>query len=267
MMLESKKYFNPMLQPSIIERLFFVLKLIIFLILVSPLIITSLFGRGILPLIDKWFPLIFHKLLIWLLSVKIKHEGNKKNSKECNLFVCNHISYLDIPILGSSIPVRFVAKSEVKDWPIFGFLSKLASTVYIKRVKSDILVQKNKIFDLLSEGEKLLIFPEATTSDGNRVLRFKSSVFSALENQNFIIQPLVIIYTDINGVPINRWLMPVIAWYGDMELNPHLVTLKDIKFITAKIIYLDCINTNDFADRKDLSKYLEKKINYVYSNY
>ena len=267
MMLESKKYFNPMLQPSIIERLFFVLKLVIFLILVSPLIIISLFGRGIVPLINKWFPLIFHKLLIWLLSVKIKHEGNKKKSKECNLFVCNHISYLDIPILGSSLPVRFVAKSEVKDWPIFGFLSKLASTVYIKRVKSDILVQKNKIFDLLSVGEKLLIFPEATTSDGNRVLPFKSSVFSALENQNFIIQPLVIIYTDINGVPINRWLMPVIAWYGDMELNPHLIILKDIKFITVKIIYLDCINTNDFADRKDLSKYLEKKINYVYSNY
>ena len=267
MMLESKKYFNPMLQPSIIERLFFVLKLIIFLILVSPLIIISLFGRGILPLIDKWFPLIFHKLLIWLLSVKIKHEGNKKNSKECNLFVCNHISYLDIPILGSSMPVRFVAKSEVKDWPIFGFLSKLANTVYIKRVKSDTLLQKFFLLDLLSVGEKLLIFPEATTSDGNRVLPFKSSAFSALENQNFIIQPLVIIYTDINGVPINRWLMPVIAWYGDMELNPHLVTLKDIKFITAKIIYLDCINTNDFADRKDLSKYLEKKINYVYSNY
>ena len=264
-MLESKKYFNPMLQPSIIERLFFVLKLVIFLILVSPLIITSLFGRGILPLINKWFPLIFHKLLIWLLSVKIKHEGNKKKSKECNLFVCNHISYLDIPVLGSSMPVRFVAKSEVKDWPIFGFLSKLSRTVYIKRVKSDTFLQKNKIFDLLSLGEKLLIFPEATTSDGNRVLPFKSSIFSALENQSFIIQPLVIIYSDLNGVPINRWLKPLIAWYGDMELNPHLSILKDLKFITAKIVYLDCINTNDFTNRKDLSKYLEKKINFVYS--
>ena len=265
-MLESKKYLNPMLHSSIIERVFFLLKFVIFGTLVVPLIITSFFGRGFLPLLDKWFPLIFHKLLIWLLSVKIKYEGNKQKSKECNLYVCNHISYLDIPILGSLTPLRFVAKSEVKDWPIFGFLSKLARTVYIKREKSDTLLQKNKIFDLLSVGEKLLIFPEATTSDGNRVLPFKSSVFSALENQSFLIQPLVIIYSDLNGIPINRWLRPVIAWYGHMELYSHLEILKDVKFITVKIIYLDCINTNDFDNRKDLSKYLENIINSVYSN-
>ena len=266
-MIENKKYSNPIPQPLIIERFLFTLKLIIFFILILPLIITSFIGRGILPLVDNWFPVIFHKLLIWLLSVKIKSEGNKQKSKECNLFVCNHISYLDIPILGSSMPLRFIAKSEVKDWPIVGFLSKLARTIFIKRVRSDSVYQKNKIFDLLSAGEKLLIFPEATTSDGNRVLPFKSSAFSAVENENFIIQPLVIIYSHLNGVPINRWLMPVIAWYGDMELNPHLTIIKDIKFITVKIIYLDCINTNDFSNRKNLSKYLEKKMNYVYSNY
>ncbi len=262
-----KKYLSPMSVPSLIEKVIFKSKLFIFLTLVFPLIIISFFGGRILPLVDKWFPVIFHRLLIWLLSIKIKHEGSQKKSKETNLFVCNHISYLDIPILGSTTPLRFVAKSEVKSWPIFGFLSKIAGTIFIKRLKSESVLQKNKILNLLSAGEKILIFPEATTSDGNRVLPFKSSAFSALENQSFIIQPLVIIYSDLNGIPINRWLRPVIAWYGDMELNPHLTILKHLQSITAKIIYLDCLNTSDFDNRKDLSRYLEKKINSVYTNY
>ena len=121
------------------------------------------------------------------------------------------------------------------------------------------------IFNLLSEGKKLLIFPEGTTSDGNRVLPFKSSLFSALENKNFIIQPLIIIYSDLNGMPINRWLRPIIAWYGDMELMPHLSILKNIKSIHVKIIYLKSVNTMNFSNRKELSNYLEQQIHEAYS--
>jgi 1-acyl-sn-glycerol-3-phosphate acyltransferase len=168
--------------------------------------------------------------------------------------------------LGSVLPLRFVAKSEVKYWPIIGFLSKLASTVFIKRVKSDSIRQKKEIFKLLSQGKKLLIFPEGTTSDGNRILPFKSSLFSALENQNFIIQPLIIIYSDLNGMPINRWLRPIIAWYGDMDLLPHLSILKNIKSINAKIIYLKPVNTIKFSTRKELSNFLEEQINKAYSS-
>ena len=202
--------------------------------------------------------------LVWWYGL-IAPSINFKNSTSCNLFVSNHISYLDIPILGSIVPLRFVAKSEVKHWPILGFLSKLASTIFIKRVRSDSLFQKNKIFNLLSEGKKLLIFPEGTTSDGNRVLPFKSSLFSALENKNFIIQPLIIIYSDLNGMPINRWLRPIIAWYGDMELMPHLSILKNIKSIEVKIIYLKPVNTMNFSNRKELSNHLEQQIHEAYS--
>ena len=125
--------------------------------------------------------------------------------------------------------------------------------------------QKNKIFKLLSDGKKLLLFPEGTTSDGNRVLPFKSSLFSALENQDFIVQPLIIIYSNLNGIPINRWLRPMIAWYGDMELMPHLSVLKNIKSIHAKIIYLKPVNTINFANRKELSIHLEQQIYEAYS--
>ena len=250
---------------TIIDSISFYLKLLLILNILFIMILLSIIFGKIFPIIKNWLPVIFYRLLIWLLSIKIDFEGDFKSSINYNLLVSNHISYLDIPILGTMFPLRFVAKSEIEHWPILGFLSKLASTVFIKRVRLDSLFQKNKIFNLLSDGERLLIFPEGTTSDGNRVLPFKSSLFSALENRSFIIQPLIIFYSDLNGIPINRWLRPLIAWYGDMDLIPHLSILKNVKSIKAKIIYLKPVNTKNFSNRKELSYYLEQKIQEAYS--
>ena len=262
----NNKYNTPIFTVTVINRIIFYLKLlVIFNVSLLMIIIAILLGRKF-QVVKDWLPVIFHRLLIWLFSIKIEYEGYYKESPNCNLFISNHLSYLDIPILGSILPLRFVAKSEVKYWPIIGFLSKLASTVFIKRVRSASFNQKKKIFKLLSEGKKLLIFPEGTTSDGNRILPFKSSLFSALENQNFIIQPLIIIYSDLNGIPINRWLRPRIAWYGDMHLVPHLSILKNIKSINTKIIYLMPVNTVKFSNRKELCVFLENQINKAYSS-
>ena len=80
-----------------------------------------------------------------------------------------------------------------------------------------------------------------------------------------MIQPIVIVYSDLNGIPINRWLRPVIAWYGDMDFKPHLLTLAHLRSIKARLIYLDKVNAKNFSSRKALSKYLENKIKKVYS--
>ena len=160
--------------------------------------LSLLLGK-IIPSIEKWLPVLFHKLLLWQLSVKVEIAGEIYQSKKSNLFISNHLSYLDIPILGSKFQMRFVAKSEVESWPIFGFLAKKGRSIFIRRNKTDSFNQKNKILDVLSSGEKVFIFPEGTTSDGNRVLEFKSSAFSSVENQNFTIQPIVIFYSDFNG--------------------------------------------------------------------
>jgi 1-acyl-sn-glycerol-3-phosphate acyltransferase len=112
----------------------------------------------------------------------------------------------------------------------------------------------------------VFIFPEGTTSDGNRVLDFKSSSFSALEGKNLIIQPIVILYSELNGIPINRWLRPLIAWYGDMDLKPHLSALVNLRSIRARLIYLDKVNAKNFSSRKNLCKHLENKIKKVYSS-
>ena len=265
MKVKQNTYFSPIDNLSYLDHLIFNLKLIVFVLFSIPLVFIVVLLGKIIPFFGEWLPVIFNKLLIWLFSIRIEFEGEINKSKDSNLFVSNHLSYLDIPVLGSVYPVRFVAKSEVENWPLFGFLAKLGRTIFVSRNRLYSLVQKHKILKSLSLNEKIFIFPEGTTSDGNRVLDFRSSSFSALEGQNFVIQPIVIVYSDLNGIPINRWLRPVIAWYGDMDFKPHLLTLAHLRSIKAKLIYLDKVNAKNFSDRKDLSKYLENKIKKVYS--
>jgi 1-acyl-sn-glycerol-3-phosphate acyltransferase len=266
MTVKQNTYFSPIDNLSYLDHFIFNLKLIIVVVFSMPLILAVIVFGKIIPFLGKWLPVIFHKLIIWLFSVRVECEGKINKSDDCDLYISNHLSYLDIPILGSIYPVRFVAKSEVEDWPLFGFLATLGRTIFISRNRTDSLDQKNKILKSLSSDEKIFIFPEGTTSDGNRVLDFKSSSFSALEGQNYDIQPIVIIYSDLNGIPINRWLRPVIAWYGDMDLKPHLSKFARLRSIKARLIYLDKVNTKKFSNRKDLSKYLENKIKKVYSS-
>tara|TARA_B100000989_G_scaffold297426_1_gene283169 strand:+ start:441 stop:1265 length:825 start_codon:yes stop_codon:yes gene_type:complete len=266
MTVKQSIYYSPIDNLSCLDHLIFNIKLIVVIVFAIILILAVILFSKIIPFWGKWLPVIFQKLIIWLLSVRIECEGKTNKSNDCNLYISNHLSYLDIPILGSKYPVRFVAKSEVENWPLFGFLAKLGRTIFISRNRSDSLDQKKKIVKSLSSDEKIFIFPEGTTSDGNRVLDFKSSTFSALEGQNYIIQPMVIIYSDLNEIPINRWLRPLIAWYGDMDLKPHLSKLISLRSIKVRLIYLDKVNTNKFSSRKDLSKYLENKIKKVYSS-
>ena len=266
MIVKENFYLNPICNLSLIDNLIFYSKLVLFTVIVALLIALSVLFGKIIPPIEKWLPVLFHKMLLWLLSLEVETIGEIDQSNKSNLFISNHLSYLDIPILGSKYPLRFVAKSEVKSWPLFGFLAKKGRSIFIRRNKTDSFNQKNKILDVLSSGEKVFIFPEGTTSDGNRVLEFKSSSFSSVENQNFTIQPIVIVYSDLNGIPINRWLRPMIAWYGDMDLKPHLSKLVGLMSIKAKLIYLEPVNTKNFENRKDLSNYLEGRIRKVYSS-
>ena len=266
MIVKENFYLSPIYNLSLVDNLIFYSKLVLFTVALILLIFLSVLFAKIIPSIEKWLPVFFHKMLLWLLSIEVEIVGETSRSRKGNLFISNHLSYLDIPILGSKFPLRFVAKSEVKSWPLFGFLAKKGRSIFIRRNKTDSFNQKNKILDVLTSGEKVFIFPEGTTSDGNRVLKFKSSSFSSVENQIFTIQPIVIVYSDLNGIPINRWLRPMIAWYGDMELKPHLFKLVGLMSIKAKLIYLEPVNTQNFENRKDLSNHLEDRIRKVYSS-
>ena len=254
------------LKINFVDRVIFYFKFFIFVFLTIFLIFLKTLLQFVSKRISQKIVQIFHKLLLWLINVNVEIEGKSNPGNVPTLYVSNHLSYLDIPVLGSKINGRFIAKNEISNWPIMGYLSKIGNTIFINRNLSFLKRNKSIIYDFISKGNSIILFPEGTTSDGIRVLRFKSSLLTSLEQKNILIQPIVINYESINGIPLNRWLKPIIAWYGDMDLKPHLINVLKLFSIKAKITFLPPLNGKNFTNRKDMTSTLHHAIDSFYSN-
>lgn len=174
------------------------------------------------------------------------------------LFVANHASYLDILILGSVLDACFVAKAEVATWPGFGFLARIARTVFIDRKRGATVRERDQIGGRLAMGDSLILFPEGTSSDGNRVLPFKSAFFAVAQNRTadgapLPVQPLSVAYTRLDGCVLCRAFRPFYAWYGDMTLAGHLFAALGLGKLTVEVVVHPVVTIDDFADRKGLA--------------
>lgn len=180
------------------------------------------------------------------------------------LFVSNHTSYLDITLLGAAIPASFVAKSEVAGWPLFGLLAKLQRTVFVERRRSATAGQRDALRQRLDTGDSLILFPEGTSSDGNRVLPFKSGLFAAadavIDGRPLTIQPVSIAYTRLDGIVIGRQYRPYFAWYGDMALAPHLWRALGLGRVTVEIRFHPPVTLAEFGSRKALAEHCYRAI-------
>jgi 1-acyl-sn-glycerol-3-phosphate acyltransferase len=128
------------------------------------------------------FPRLYHRMCCRILGFRIDAKG-KLSERHPTLFVVNHVSYVDVTILGALIKGSFVAKSEVARWPLFGVLAKLQRTVFIERRVHSTAAQRGELTRRLAAGDDLILFPEGTSGDGSRVLPFKSALFSAAEGK------------------------------------------------------------------------------------
>lgn len=177
------------------------------------------------------------------------------------LFVANHVSYLDISVLGSLLDGCFVAKQEVRSWPIFGYLAQLQRTVFVERRAVRAADQREVLRARLAQGDSLILFPEGTSSDGTRALRFKSALFDAanieLDHGHVEVQPISIAYSRFDGMPMGRMLRPFYAWYGDMELAPHLWRALGMGTIGVDVIFHEPVKLDDFGSRKALAQHCE----------
>ena len=251
---------------NIVDKVSFYFKFFVFALSTLILIFLKTFLQFFSKKISQKIVQIFHKLVLWLVNINVEVLGERSFDDLPTIYVSNHLSYLDIPVLGSILDGRFIAKNEISNWPIIGFLSKVGNTIFINRNLRFLKTNKSIIFDYISRGDKVILFPEGTTSDGIRVLRFRSSLLASLEQKNILIQPIVIKYQRINGIPVNRWLKPIIAWYGDMDLKPHLINILKLFSIQAKIIFLPPLNGRDFTNRKDMTSTLHHVIDSSYSS-
>jgi lyso-ornithine lipid O-acyltransferase len=215
-------------------------------------------SRSKRPLLPIWF----HRGLARSLGIRIVTHGRPARRRGV-LFVANHVSWADIPVLGARIRGAFVAKSEVGTWGPIGFLASLADTVYVERQRPGRAgEQRDTIAARLAVGENIILFPEGTNSDGARVLPFKSSLFGIVGGgaegvANLLVQPVTIAYTRVNGMPVTRERLPDLAWIGDTELMPHAMAFMALGRVRAELLFHPPVRPADFADRKDLARHCE----------
>lgn len=171
------------------------------------------------------------------------------------LYVANHASYLDIPVLGSVVPGFFVAKHEVARWPGIGLLARVARTVFIERRARRSAEQRDELQRRLDKGDSIILFPEGTSNDGNRVLPFKSALFSVAERNGgaLPVQPITVAYTRLDGMPMGRMFRAFYAWYGDMELAPHAWLALGLGRVVVEVEFHEPMSLADCGSRKALS--------------
>ena len=199
---------------------------------------------------------IFFKGLVKIFGIKVKVSG-EIDEKEI-LYVSNHVSYLDIFILGSITKGLFVAKSEIKSWPFINKIAALGRTIFVNRSKIlSIKNQVNVLSSYLKKKENLILFPEGTSSDGSKVLPFKSSLFSLIELKEFReykVQPISISYSKIDGMPVEKKFRPFFAWFGNMDLVSHAWKFLGLGLSEVNIKFHKPIKFNRFKTRKDASQ-------------
>jgi 1-acyl-sn-glycerol-3-phosphate acyltransferase len=207
-------------------------------------------------------PVFYHRWCCRILGFRTSLIGTPTAERPV-LFAANHVSYTDITILGSVIPGSFIAKAEVADWPFFGWLAKLQRSVFVDRRVRTTATQRDAITERLAAGDALILFPEGTSGDGNRVLPFKSTLFSAAQGKGVppvIVQPVSLAYTRLDGIPIRRLYRPFFAWYGAVDLAPHLWSMVGLGTVEVVVEFHPPTFLSDCGSRKALSGYCYARI-------
>lgn len=233
-----------------------------------------------LRLPSRWLARVYWIGTARIIGLKVVVRAGSLSRRRPLLVLSNHMSYLDIVALGALMDAGFVAKSEVGTWPGFGLIARLGRTVFVERKRASAGRGRDDIAQRLREGEPLILFPEGTSSDGNRVLPFKSALLSVAESDpgrrrrgasqqdaaakdllpRPVIQPVSLAYTLMDGVPIGRAWRPLLAWYGDMDLAPHLFTMAGMGRVTVEIIFHPPVDPADWLSRKTLARHCEQVV-------
>lgn len=205
-------------------------------------------------------PLAFNRLLLGFLQIEVAPQGAipKPGDRTPLLLVANHVSWTDIPALGTLHSISFLAKSEVARWPIVSTFAKLQSTVFVERASRASIRQANAAMaKRMLEGGWVALFPEGTTTDGNGLAHFHSSHFAAARDlldgapqvAAVRVQPVAIRYSDMRA-----------AWIGDDLLLPHVMALVRGRPIRCDMIFCAPLMVERNADRKRVAQQATEKI-------
>lgn len=238
-------------------------KLFVFIVSTLPMMAVQWSILRLRPRAAGWLPPHAHRLYCRLLGLDVQKIGQVADERPV-LFVANHASWIDILALSTLVPVSFVAKSEVAGWPLFGQLARLQRTIFVERRAVRSADARDDMRSRLRDGDSLVLFPEGTSSDGNRVLPFKSAFLAVAETEvdgrPVTVQPVTIAYTRLHGMPVGRRFRHYYAWYGDMDMFPHLWRMLSLGRSVVEIEFHTPLTIEAFDNRKQLAAVCQQVI-------
>jgi 1-acyl-sn-glycerol-3-phosphate acyltransferase len=246
----------------------FVFVLFAVTVLTLLLVPFQLIGMAFGLRLQQSIPHLYHRIFCALAGVRIRQVGTRTSDTPV-LILSNHVSWLDICVIGALAPVVFVAKSEVARWPVFGWLAKLQRTIFIERERRQKTgAATQEIGDRMLGGDAVVLFAEGTSSDGIRVLPFRSALIGAVHHalgesvhhKQITVQPMSLAYVGFGGLPVGRALRENVAWYGDVDLIPHFIGILASGATDITVTWGDAVAYDMSADRKQIARDAEQAV-------
>ncbi len=233
----------------------FLLLGVVLTLLVSPPWKKTLPGKLHITLRQWWFK---QATRIFGLHLNVKGEA----PPEASLWVANHISWMDIPVIGSTGNVCFLSKAEIRQWPVIGWLAEKSGTLFIERGgKNASQIAADKISERIIAGHSVLIFPEATTTNGRDVKRFHPRLFAAAINHEIHVQPVSIRYLNKDGQH-----HPIAAFIHQESFIPNLLKILGDPWITVEVTLLPTIASRHSTKRDQLAELARGQIREIVRN-
>ncbi|MCM8763991.1 MAG: 1-acyl-sn-glycerol-3-phosphate acyltransferase [Candidatus Omnitrophica bacterium] len=187
----------------------------------------------------------FTKIALKFLNIKITRNKISPPVNKTYLIVSNHLSYTDVVVISSIFPACFITSVEIGKDFFLGTLARMGGSLFVeRRKKTRLLMDLEAISAVLSEGLSVVLFPEGTSTNGERMLPFRKTFFRSAISCGVDVLPVCICYVSINGKPVNEKNRDLVFWYGDMRFFPHFMNLLKLSSIKVKLEILPPIQTS-----------------------
>jgi lyso-ornithine lipid O-acyltransferase len=240
---------------------------VIFALITFPLLPVQYLAMRTERLFHKSLPHLWHRIIAKLLGFKIEVTGELAKDRPL-LIVANHSSWADIVVLSSLAEVSFIAKAEVRDMPLFGWFAVLQRSVFVDRTRrSNSRQQADSIAERLTKGDAMVLFGEGTTSDGNRILPFKSTLFGAAQLalaeahvDKVLVQPVSTAYTKVHGLPSGRFMRPISSWPGTQGMLASLSRYVREGAFDIEVRFGEPVEFTQKSNRKVIAAQMEAEV-------
>lgn len=204
-------------------------------------------------------------LALFAIRTHVQHHERLQNHQGGRLVVSNHLSYTDVLIIASLIPSVFITSEELKHTMVLGMLARLGGSLFVERRKpSGLKRELAEISCVLDQGFSVVLFPEGTTSNGDRVQQFKNSLFDSAVSAGTDILPLCLRYTKVNSEAVTPQNRDSLFYHGDVTFFEHFPRFISLKSVDVDVIPLKAIKMHAHASRKELAAQAHSAISSAY---